>query len=82
MLQATWQGLCARTLASFRSEDLRKSLAIPDDYAIGSVIALGYQGDPAALPSEEMVAMETSSRARKTLKEFVYSSWGEPLGFE
>ena len=82
MLQATWQGLCARTLASFRSGDLRKSFAIPEDYAVGSVIALGYQGDPAALPSEELVAMETSSRERKSLKELVYLSWGKPLEFQ
>jgi nitroreductase len=81
MLQATWQGLCTRTLASFHSDELRKSLAIPEDYAIGSVIALGYQGDPAALPSGEMVAMETSSRARKSVNELVYSRWGEPLEF-
>ena len=81
MLQATWQGLCTRTLASFHSDELRKSLAIPEDFAIGSVIALGYQGDPAALPSGEMVAAETSSRARKTVNELVYSKWGEPLEF-
>lgn len=81
MLQATWQGLCARTLASFRSDELRKSLAIPEDYAIGSVIALGHQGDPGALPSTEMVAMETSSRARKSVNELVYSKLGEPLEF-
>jgi nitroreductase len=79
MLQATWQGLCTRTLASIHSDELRKSLAIPEDYAIGSVITLGYQGDPAALPSGEMVAMETSSRARKSVNELV--SWGEPLKF-
>ncbi len=79
MLQATWQGLCTATLASFHSDELRKSLAIPEDYAIGSVIALGYQGDPAALPSGGMAAMETSSRTRKSVNELV--SWGEPLKF-
>jgi len=79
MLQATWQGLCTRTLASFHNDELRKSLAIPEDYSIGSVITLGYQGDPAALPSGEMAAMETSSRARKSVNELV--SWGESLKF-
>jgi nitroreductase len=81
LLQATWQGLSARTLASFFGDKLRQSFGIPEDYAIGSVIALGYQGDPAALPSEEMIAMETSSRERKPLQEIVYSSWGKPLEF-
>ena len=81
MLQATWQGLSCRTLASFFGDKLRQSFAVPEDYAIGSIIALGYQGDPAALPSQEMIAQETSSRARKPLNELVYSSWGEPLEF-
>jgi nitroreductase len=81
MLQATWQGLSCRTLASFFGDKLRASLNIPEDYAIGSIIALGYQGDPVALPGEEMVAQETSSRERKPLEEIVFSSWGEPLEF-
>jgi nitroreductase len=81
MLQATWQGLVSRTLASFYRDALRKSLAIPEEYAIGTVIALGYQGDPAALPSQEMVAQETSTRERKPLKELVLSSWGKALEF-
>jgi nitroreductase len=81
MLQATWQGLSVRTLASFYGDKLRQSFCIPEDYAIGPILALGYQGDPAALPSAEMVAMETSSRERKPLKEFVYSSWGTAMEF-
>jgi len=81
MLQATWQGLSSRTLASFFGDKLRASLNIPDDFVIGSIIALGYQGDPAALPSPEMIAQESSSRERKPLKEIVYSSWEQPLEF-
>ena len=81
MLQATWQGLCTRTLGSFYSDELRRSLAIPEDYAMGCVIALGYQGDPAALQSAEMIAAESSTRARKPVNELVYSKWGEPLEF-
>ncbi len=81
MLQATWQGLASRTLASFYRDPLRKSLGIPEEYAIGSAIALGYQGDPGALPSQEMIAQETSSRERKPLNELVYSSWGTALEF-
>ena len=51
---------------------------VPDDYIFGSVIALGYQGEPAALPDETMRAQETSARQRKQLEEFVLSAWDEP----
>jgi len=42
------------------------------------VIALGYQGEPAELGQEHMIAMEEAPRQRKPLSEFVFSSWGVP----
>jgi nitroreductase len=81
MLQASAQGLASRTLASFHGNALRKSFAIPEEFAIGSVIALGYQGDPSALTDKQLVAMETTTRTRKPLNELVFSAWGEPAKF-
>jgi nitroreductase len=81
MLQAASQGLACRTFASFHGDALRKAFAIPADFAIGSVIALGYQGDPSALTDAQLIAMETTSRTRKPLNELVFSAWGEPAKF-
>jgi hypothetical protein len=64
-------------MAGFDQEVARKAFEIPADYAFGSVIALGYQGEPSALGNEQLVAMETEPRTRKALKEFVLSGWGE-----
>jgi hypothetical protein len=48
----------------------------------GAAMALGYQGEPAALPSQQMLDQETSPRQRKPLSEFVLSAWGTPAGFD
>ena len=45
---------------------------------IGAVIALGYQGEPAALGNAQMIKQEVSKRERKPLSDFVLSGWGEP----
>jgi nitroreductase len=77
-LQASALGLATHQMAGFDHDAARKSFNIPEDYALGSVIALGYQGDPSALPSEQLVSREVAPRTRKPLKEFVLSAWGEP----
>jgi nitroreductase len=78
-LQATAQGLATRTMASFDHEAARKAFGIPEDYAIGTVIVLGYQGEPAALGNEQMIAMETAPRGRKPLNELIFSAWEAPI---
>ena len=37
--------------------------------------ALGYQGEPAALSNEQMLANELEPRSRKQLSEIVLSAW-------
>jgi hypothetical protein len=64
-------------MAGYDQDAARRALAIPEDYALGTVIALGYQGEPAALGNEHLIEQETTPRARKTLSEFVFSAWGE-----
>jgi nitroreductase len=74
-LQAAGLGLVTHQMAGFDADAARKAIGIPDDYLIGAVIALGYQGEPAALPTEQLVAAETAPRSRKPLKDIVFSGW-------
>jgi nitroreductase len=77
-LQAAALGLATHQMAGFDPDAARKAFGIPEVYEIGAVIALGYQGEPAALPNEQFVAQEVAPRTRKELKEFVFSAWDTP----
>jgi nitroreductase len=74
-LQAAALGLSTHQMAGFDHDAARQALEIPEDYALGAVIALGYQGEPAALANEQMLTQEVAPRQRKPLKDFVFSSW-------
>lgn len=77
-LQASALGLATHQMAGFSEEAARKSLAIPDTYALGAVVALGYQGEPAALINEQLLSQEVAPRQRKPLTELVFSEWDAP----
>jgi nitroreductase len=77
-LQAAALGLHTHQMAGFDQEAARKALQIPDEYVIGSVMALGYQGEPSNLPSGKLLDSETAPRTRKPLSEIVLSAWNEP----
>jgi nitroreductase len=79
-LQATAIGLHTHSMAGFDAEQVRASFAIPSDYDIGAVTAVGYFGDPESLP-EHLRKMELAPRQRKPLEEFVFSEWGTPAHF-
>jgi nitroreductase len=79
-LQATADGLHTHSMAGFDHEQVRASFAIPSDYEIGAVTAIGYFGDPASLP-EHLHKMEVSPRQRKPLADFVFSDWEKPAHF-
>jgi len=76
-LQASSQGLAAHQMAGFDWVKARQSFAVPETYAMGSVMALGYQGELADLP-ERFRAQEQSPRSRKSLNEIVLSEWDRP----
>jgi nitroreductase len=78
VLQAAALGLSTHQMAGYDQATARQAFEIPDTYALGSVIALGYQGEPAALTNEQMLAQETAPRQRKPLKDFVFSAWDSP----
>ena len=77
-LQAAALGLSTHQMAGFDEGAARKAFEVPDDYIFGAVIAMGYQGQPAALPNDQMLAQETAPRTRKSLKDFVFSAWDTP----
>ncbi|MGA3263093.1 MAG: nitroreductase family protein [Terracidiphilus sp.] len=77
-LQAAALGLATHQMAGFDQAAARQAFEIPEDYALGAVIALGYQGEPAALSNEQHLAQEIAPRQRKPLKDFVFSSWNTP----
>ncbi len=77
-LQASALGLATHQMAGFDTEKARRSLGIPQDYVMGAAIALGYQGEPSALPNEKLIQQEVSPRSRRPLEEFVLAEWGVP----
>jgi nitroreductase len=77
-LQAASLGLATHSMAGFDHNSARQAFGIPEDYLLGAVIALGYQGEPSALGNEKLIAQEIAPRTRKPLSEFVFSAWGEP----
>jgi nitroreductase len=78
VLQASALGLSTHQMAGYDQAAARAALGIPEDYTLGSVIALGYQGEPAALIDKQILTQETTPRERKPLSDFVYLSWGSP----
>ena len=76
-LQATANGLHSHSMAGFDAEQLRASFAIPTDYDLGSVTAVGYFGDPETLP-DYMLKMEVAPRQRKLLEQLVFTEWEKP----
>ncbi len=76
-LEAIALGIHTHGMGGFDREKARANFAIPDDYEIGAVWALGYLGDPETLP-EDKKKMELTPRVRKPLEDFVFSGWGTP----
>jgi nitroreductase len=77
-LAAEALGLATHQMGGFDHDAARKEFAVPESYALGSVMAFGYQDEPAALANEELISRETAPRTRKPLTEMVFSAWDEP----
>jgi len=77
-LQAAELGLTTHSIAGYDQAAARLALGIPEEYTLGAIIALGYQGSPNALNQEKLIELETSPRSRKPLSETVFTAWGEP----
>jgi nitroreductase len=73
-LEATALGLHTHGMAGLDRDKARVSFGIPAEFEVGAAWALGYLGDPEALP-EPYKGMEMAARVRKPLEEFVFSAW-------
>lgn len=69
-IQATDMGLNVHQLGGYDAMSLRGKLNVPDEYDLGAVLAVGYPGDPAILPSH-LQERETSPRYRISQHAFV-----------
>ena len=76
-LQAASMGIATHQMAGFDQAKAREAFAIPEIYAIGSVMAMGYKGEPSLL-GESYQGQEQSPRSRKLLSEIVLSEWDHP----
>jgi nitroreductase len=76
-VQATALGIQLHQMAGFSPEQARKIYAIPKGHDPLTAIALGYPGDPDALP-DQLRTIELADRKRKSVSQFVFSGrWRE-----
>jgi nitroreductase len=71
MLQCESLGLVGHQMAGFKTAEANALLGIPDDFAPGSMIAIGYPGNPASLP-EELRKREETPRTRNEMHTFAF----------
>jgi nitroreductase len=80
-LEATSLDLFVHQMAGFIPEKVRQTYALPDRVEPAAALALGYAGDPAALP-ENLRAKELQPGKRKPMADFVFSgAWGRRAGW-
>ncbi len=78
MLQATALGLAAHAMAGFKRKKAREAFGIPEDHEPMAAIALGYPGEPDALP-EDLKQRELAPRERKPSADWGFGeTWGRP----
>lgn len=76
VVEATARGLSVHQMIGILPDKAREIYAIPESYEPLTGIAIGYAGDPKALP-EGLRDRDLARRPRKPLKEFVFSqTWG------
>ena len=77
VVQATAMDLFVHQMAGILPDTIRTSFSIPSGFEPVTGLAIGYSGDPQALPAD-VREREHAPRSRKTLQEFVFSkTWGE-----
>ena len=77
VVQATVMGLMVHQMAGIFPEKVKELYNIPERFEPVAGIALGYGGDPDALP-EDLRERELAPRSRKPTSDFVYAGrWGQ-----
>ena len=78
MLQATSMGIHVHPMAGYDPAKARTNFAIPEDFELGAVVAIGYLGDPAGLLPKHQQS-EAAPRTRKPLEALAFGGvWGQP----
>ena len=81
-LAAEALGIATHQMGGYDHDAARREFGIPESYSLGSLMALGYQDQPATLPTEELISREIAPRARKPLSEIAFTAWDEPAVLE
>jgi nitroreductase len=78
-LQATAIGLSIRQMEGFDHDRAAEVCGVPAPFAPAVMMAIGYAGDPEALPVERHRHAEVKPRARRPLEDIVFAErWGTP----
>lgn len=81
LVEATSLGLHVHQMGGIFPDKAREIFGVPPDHEVVAGFALGYPGDPSALP-ENLRERELQPRQRKPVSEFVFSGhWGTTAGF-
>jgi nitroreductase len=72
LVQAMSMGIYVHQMGGFDKEKARANLNIPVDFDLLTMMAIGFPGDPAALPAE-LYERATRRTGRKAVNEFVFS---------
>ena len=70
LTQATSMGLMVHQLSGYDEERAKEILVIPTRYEPMSILAIGYKGEPAKLPSD-VAAWEKRERTRMEISKFL-----------
>jgi nitroreductase len=77
LAEATARGLVVHQMIGIVPERARELYGIPEGFEAWTALAIGHEGDPAALP-EALRQRDLAPRARKPLAEFVFGgAWGK-----
>jgi nitroreductase len=80
-IEATARGLFVHQMAGFDPEKARQIYGIPAGWEAIAALAIGYAGDPNALP-QPYKDRELAERTRKPISEFVMTGkWGHTASF-
>jgi hypothetical protein len=71
-LESFNQGLIMHEMGGFNLALAKEVFKIPDDYEVGIMIAIGYQGTNDSLP-EKLKIKSTKPRQRKPLSQIAFS---------
>ncbi|NOK59162.1 MAG: nitroreductase [Chloroflexi bacterium AL-W] len=79
--QAAAEGLVLHQMAGFSPDKAREVFAIPETHAPATAIAIGYVGQPDALP-DTLRERELADRSRNPLASFVFTEgWDVPSSY-